>query len=211
MRALAKGPKPEILQAKEELWTANYVAARGTSSEQRNEKWRHVQIKAALREETRSRCAYCEAFVADVAFPHVEHMVPKSVRPDLAHRWANLTTACEPCNIAKSNFYDQHEGILDPYEDDIDAHLVFLGDFVDWQLGNTRGEVTVKTLDLNRLDLVHSRVERVRAVREMLERWHESTGVRREVLAGGLRMEVERGEFTAAVRAFLGAKGFPLN
>ena len=91
MRRLTKTPKPLVLVANEEAWTVAYVAAVGTSNEKKCEKWRHPAIKQALHAETSGKCAYCEALMGDVTFPHVEHLIPKALRPELAHTWRNLT------------------------------------------------------------------------------------------------------------------------
>lgn len=212
MRQLAKHQKPAILVEKEEEWTRLYLAASSPTERRARERWRHDGIKAALSLETLGKCAYCEAFMADVAFPNVEHVIPKAVHPELAHMWPNLTSACPPCNVAKDDFFDADSGILNPYEDDIGAQLRFLGDLVDWNLGAARGEITVKRLKLNRMGLVYSRVDRVLKVREMLERWNDAPpGVRRDVIADGIRLDAVEGEFTQTVLAYLRAFGFPVD
>lgn len=211
MRALLKQAKPPALVENEAKWTADYVAAvRAGNNGRPFERWRHPEIKAALKAETRSKCAYCEAYLADVSYPHVEHLVPKSLRPELAHIWENLTSACGPCNVAKGDFHDSAHGVLNPYDDNPELHLDFLGNFIDWVLGSPRGEITISKLRLNRLELAESRLTRLQAVRSMLERWHEATDVRKEVLAEGIRLDLLQGEFTSAVRAFLLAKKFPV-
>lgn len=136
--------KPGVLEEKEEKWTSDYVASKGTADEKKKEKWRHREIKNALRTETFGKCAYCESFVEDVSFPHVEHIIPKHAHPELAHRWYNLTTACSQCNTSKAAFYKVGEGVLNPYADDIDAQLSFLGTLIEWNLGAVRGEITVR-------------------------------------------------------------------
>lgn len=210
MRALAKSTKPPVLVDNEDPWTSDYVAAVASGDARSVERWRHPEIRSALKGETKGKCAYCEAFLADVSYPHVEHLVPKSLRPDLAHRWDNLTSACGPCNVAKGSFYDPVQGLLNPYEDALEKHLEFFGNFVDWTLGSVRGEITLSKLRLNRLELAESRLSRLRAIRNMLERWYEATGIRKEILAEGIRLDLAEGEFTAAVRVFLLSKEFPV-
>lgn len=46
-------------------------------------------------------CSYCERWIA--ASLAVEHVQPKSLRPDLALAWDNLLLACANCNSAKGN------------------------------------------------------------------------------------------------------------
>lgn len=139
MRRLTKGPKPGILVRYGDVWTRNYLQAVLEDNEKAHEKWRHDEIKHALSEETRGFCAYCEVQVVDVTYPHVEHLVPKSARPDLAHEWTNLTWACPRCNVGKAAIYDPANGVLNPYADSISDHLEFHGDFVDCPLGDKRG------------------------------------------------------------------------
>lgn len=148
MQNLTKIAKPKVLRDNEAQWTADYVNAIAAGDGSQHEKWRHPEIKKALRDEVKSRCAYCEAFVDDVSFPHVEHIIPKAVAPDLAHRWANLTSACGRCNVAKHDFYDAENGILNPYIDEVAEHIRFLGNLIQWGLGSARGELTVKRLGL---------------------------------------------------------------
>ncbi|MGW4328654.1 HNH endonuclease [Nocardia sp. NPDC004573] len=210
MRRLTKRDKPEVLADNEEQWTTEYVAARHSGVEKKHEKWRHPEIRDALSEETDRKCAYCESFVADVAYPHVEHIIPKAIHPELAHRWANLTWACPVCNSNKGDFYHATNGILNPYEDDIDEHLRFHGDFASSRLGAQRGDVTVTQLKLNRIDLVHARVRRLMHIKEMLERWHIADDPMRGVLESAIRLDAAEGEFTATVEAYLEREDFPL-
>jgi uncharacterized protein (TIGR02646 family) len=208
MRQLQKLRMPAVLAANENQWTADYVAAVARGDARQFERWRHRQIKETLRLEVQKRCAYCEAFVDDVSFPHVEHIVPKSARPELAHRWRNLTSACGRCNTAKGDYYDAATPLLDPYEV-IDPHLEILGCLINWALGSTSGEVTVKRLQLNRIDLVLARVRRVMELREALERWHLATDPRRAILGEAIRLDVEEGEYPSVATCLLSAHGFP--
>jgi uncharacterized protein (TIGR02646 family) len=210
LRKLEKLPKPAVLLANEDQWTVDYVAAHGTADAKRHEKWRHPEIKSALSVETGGKCAYCEAFVEDVAFPHVEHIIPKFARPDLAHRWPNLTTACPKCNVYKDDEYTEEVRIIDPYNDEIDDHLRFLGDLVLPELGSLQGELTVEKLRLNRFDLMRSRVDRLKTFKNLLERWHQATGWQKSFYADGIRIDAQSGEFSRTVTAYLTAYGFPV-
>ncbi len=210
MRKLEKLETPQVLEDNEAMWTANYVAAVASGTPENHEKWRHPEIKATLREELRSKCAYCEGFVEDVSYPHVEHIIPKAVKPELAHRWENLTSACGRCNIAKGDFYDPTHGLLNPYKDVLDAHLVFLGSLISWELGSARGELTVRRLRLNRLDLAHARANRLIEIHRVLGRWHVASDPLRGVLADGLRLDAREGEFSRSVLAYLSSFDFPI-
>jgi hypothetical protein len=210
MQKLTKTTKPQVLVQNEEQWTDDYVAAVANGDSKRYERWRHPEIKKALRQEVRSRCAYCEGFVDDVSFPHVEHIIPKAIAPELAHRWINLTSACGRCNNAKGDFYDQDNGLLNPYVDDLDRHISFLGSLIQWELGSARGELTIRQLGLNRFDLAKERAKRLEAIRGILDRWHAANQPLRGVLEESLRLDAEEGEFSGAVVAYLRSFQFPI-
>lgn len=208
MRSLAKRERPTILDKQGSDWTAAYVNASPGDERRRCERWRHPEIKDALKRETSAKCAYCEGFVEDVSFPHVEHIRPKSKFPELAHEWSNLTTACERCNVAKGDYYEAGFELLDPYADNVDSHLNAAGAIVDWVKGDTRAEITVARLSLNRSDLVAARARRMLEVRGMLERWHQSSGPLRAALQSAISLDAEEGEFTTTVSAMLRSHGF---
>jgi HNH endonuclease len=211
MRSLVKTAKPKVLGDNEEGWTKDYLAAVANGNASDFEKWRHREIKEALREEVKAKCAYCEGFVDDVSYPHVEHIIPKSISPELAHRWNNLTSACARCNLAKLAYYGEGEDrLLNPYTDDLAEHLHFLGSLIQWGLGSGQGEITVRRLKLNRLDLANARAKRLEAIRDLLERWHIAQGSRRVILEDSLRLDAEEGEFSGVVIAYLRAFGFPV-
>ncbi|QWZ09104.1 HNH endonuclease [Nocardioides panacis] len=213
MKALSKQPEPQALVTHGPTWTADYVAASGLSAREKKkfEHWGHPEIREALTQETNGRCAYCEAHIGHVAYPHVEHILPKALRADLAHDWHNLTSACEVCNKAKSDYWDPTHAVLNPYTDNVESRVIFWGDLVDWVAGDEQAEVTIKKLKLNRFDLADRRRARLLEVREMLERWATSQGAKRTVLAESIRLDAADGDFTRAVTAFLSSQGFPLS
>ncbi|MEW1952052.1 HNH endonuclease [Terrabacter sp. NPDC080008] len=187
------------------------MAAHATEGAKNHEKWRHEQIKLTLRAETNDKCAYCESFIADVAYPHVEHIVPKSLHPELAHTWHNLTWACPRCNVSKDVAYHPTAGVLNPYVDTIEEHLEFYGDLVDCPLGSQRGEATIIACDLNRYELLRSRVARLRAIRQMAERWNAAIDPMRTTIESAIRLDAAQGEYSAHVSAYLRKIGFPLD
>lgn len=207
MRALTKLAEPVILTEKATEWTAEYVAGAAIGKPPRG-RWGHPEIRDRLKDEVLCKCAYCEAYVEDVSYSEVEHIIPKSVKPELAYAWGNLTSACKRCNTAKGSYYDPVDSLLDPYVDDIDEHLQFLGDFIDSKLGSRRGEISLDTLKLNRQDLYERRRQRLISVKHMLERWHAASGQQKAVLARGIRIDAVQGEFSRSVTAYLEMFGF---
>jgi 5-methylcytosine-specific restriction endonuclease McrA len=169
VRALVKLTEPEVLARKGSKWTAEYVAA-SADARKTLERWGNTEIKAVLAAETGRRCAYCEGISEDVAYPHVEHLIPKSVKPEMAHIWENLTYCCEACNKAKGNYYSPTLPIINPYTDAIEGHLSFLGNLVTPGLGSDIGEVSIKKLKLNRMQLCNSRKTRIESVHPTLLR-----------------------------------------
>ena len=61
------------------------------------------------------------------------------------------------------------------------------------------------------MDLVESRMKRLAAIKDLLTRWHAADGTMREVLAEAIRLEMERGEFTSSVQAYLRHHGLPMD
>ncbi|MBF4512923.1 HNH endonuclease [Plantibacter sp. VKM Ac-2885] len=190
-------------------WTRNYVEA-AAPDRTTKERWRHSQIKDALRVETGDRCAYCEAYVRDVSYDHVEHIRPKTLFPELAHVWTNLTAACAVCNVSKDDYYDSDFPVLNPYTDSPETRLRPIGPLIDWTTGDAQAEISISKLGLNRIELVHSRTRRLLAVRQLLERWRTSSQPLRDVVADAILEDAREGEFPQSVRGFLADQGFPL-
>ena len=211
MRKLSKGPEPQVLIDQGATWTAAYVAASSPASRKARERWRHSTIKAALLQESDEKCAYCEAIVDHVAHDHVEHIIPKAVRRDLAHVWTNLANACPICNETKGEYFDANAPILNPFVDEPSEHLVFRGPMVDYDDDDERADVSIRHLGLNRPPLIKDRAARILKIRDLLALWHASAGPRRDAVALSIRMEAAEGEYTAAVQAYLGAYGFPIS
>ena len=209
MIPLKKTTEPPVLSEHGEQWTREYIDAATPAMRRLKEKWRHGEIKRALAEETGAKCAYCEGLTDDVSYPHVEHIQPKSVFPELAHVWTNLTSSCERCNINKGDYYTPERPLLNPYTDDVASHLRPVGAIVDWPSGNEQAEITVRKLQLNRADLVLARARRLEKIRDLLERWNTTTGALRQVLEGTIRLDAAEGEFSSSVLALLESHDFP--
>lgn len=211
MRQLQKGPAPDVLTANEERWTVDYVEARNSDAKNPPEHWGDREIREELCAETAGKCAYCEALIGIVSYPHVEHIKPKSKFPELAHRWPNLTAACQRCNTNKGTYYDENLALLNPYVDNISAHLDFPGGWASFKIGAERGEFTISKIDLNHIDLWMARTKRLSAMDNLLERWNQAVGPKREMLAASIRLDAVNGEYTATVLQHLRHKRFPID
>ncbi|WP_101845867.1 HNH endonuclease [Zhihengliuella sp. ISTPL4] len=208
MIALSKSPAPEVLVVNGGAWAEEYVTAVRAGNAKTAERWRHSEIVGSLRRETGERCAYCESLIEDVAYPHVEHIAPKSKFPELAHAWSNLTWACPKCNIAKGDFYHPTEGLLNPFVDDPLNHMDFVGAMVMPRLNDARGRLTERKLRLNRSGLLKSRARRLESLLALVQEWNLAEGALRDVLEEAIRRDVDAGEYRQSALAFLSRYGF---
>jgi len=117
--------------------------------------------KEALEKSTSGKCMYCESKIGHNSFAHVEHIKPKSKFPELEFVWENLGYCCQFCNTNKGQKYDEVTPFIDPYSENPENHLVFLGFVVCPKQGSERGEYSIKELDLNRAGLIERRKEKV--------------------------------------------------
>ncbi|WP_434173114.1 HNH endonuclease [Clavibacter michiganensis] len=140
----------------------------------------------------------------------MEHIIPKSVSPELAHEWNNMTNACERCNIGKGNYYDATHPFVDPYAPGVELRITAQGAIVDWLRGDQGAEITVGRLGLNRYELVTSRITRINHMRALVERWHTSASTLKQVLEETIIRETIEGEFTQTVVWLLHVHHFPL-
>lgn len=202
---LTKNEKPEILDQNGDAWTREYVEMVGSGAS--TDSWRkyaHEDIKRALKHETGDKCAYCESHIAHVAYPHVEHILPKSRRPELVCDWPNLTLACTVCNTKKGNYHDETTPLVNPYVDRVEDHLRFFGPLAV-HITPDRGKVTIGRLKLNRQPLTFKRSEAIERARGLLERIHETVSQPlREILEEELEeMCSNSSEYAGAVRRFV--------
>lgn len=168
MIKLRKGEEPRILKDNRETWTAELLAAVAANDKdeikRKTKRYNHPEVKAALKQETSEKCAYCEAKVTVVAHGDIEHVSPKSLDRTLTFSWENLTFACQICNQKKS----VKENILDPYSIEPADHLFFAGSFIK---GRTQeGAQTVLELDLNRVALLESRSREIERYANEIEK-----------------------------------------
>ncbi len=115
------------------------------------------------------KCAYCEAKMAHVSSPRVEHYYPKSKFPDRVFDWQNWLLSCGRCNDKKWAHFPECNGqpcLLNPTIDDPAAHLDFLREQVLPQ--TRRGEETIKMIGLNRSPLEDDRALWLMRIDELL-------------------------------------------
>ncbi len=204
MIALTKAEEPDVLVNNKRAWTDEYKS--GTDKR----RYAHDDIRLALSNETRSKCAYCECRVNHVSWIHVEHITPKSADQDLVCDWRNLTLACQRCNVYKGDYFNAALRLIDPYDGDLDRHLGWLGPMMT-HLTNDRGKATIDRIRLNRAELLFERSEHFGRIQMMIDTINDNPGP----VADAMKIDLERllsndAEFAAATRAYIASKGFEL-
>ena len=82
------------------------------------------EAKADLLDRLGDYCSYCER-TGDL---HIEHVVPRSRRPDLAEEWTNFLLGCANCNGTKRDRNHSRDGYIWPDQDDTQAAFEYLRD-----------------------------------------------------------------------------------
>lgn len=162
MRNLVKANCPQLLVDNADQWAVDYGddPTNGT----KKYRYRHREIKNSLLSETYHKCVYCESKIGHVTPGDVEHMQPSSIKPELHFEWTNLTIACTECNRRKSNYYDEEQPFLDPYNDDVESMVIHHGPILGWNPGDHRSEITVRKLELHnskREQLILRKIEKI--------------------------------------------------
>ena len=197
MIGLSKADEPEVLAINRATWTAEFSAGDD------KRRYAHEDIRDALRGETHRKCAYCESRMEHVAPGNVEHIIPKSVKPELVCDWNNLTLACPLCNTKKGAYYSVDCPLINPYVDNLDEHLRWIGPMLD-AITPDRGRVTVRRLDLNRAELLYKRMHAMEKALDILNSMATHPGPISEALKEDLRaMILDDAEYASAVRALV--------
>ena len=198
-------PEPQVLIENQETWTSEY--RRWISSRDGNEprRYAHDQIRNALKDVTASKCAYCEAYIDDVSYAHIEHIRPKKKHPSLVCVWNNLTIACTRCNTNKGDYDDEDAALLNPYIDDPGEEVSFYGPLA-LPKGGARSRLTISTLKLNRMELLFSRsqlIERICNLLDLIERSEGDVTLQRALWIDVDRLIESTAEFSSACRYFV--------
>ncbi len=106
------------------------------------------KAKADLLERLGRYCSYCERR-GDL---HIDHVVPKSHRPDLEEKWTNMLLGCSNCNGTKSDNNRSRQGYLWPDKDNTEAAFSYLPDGIVRVRNNLPGPIQRKAQRL--FDLV---------------------------------------------------------
>jgi hypothetical protein len=205
MIRVAKAAKPAILENNEAKWTAEFLEARANGNpipDSIRYRYRHPEVKKALRAEAHGKCVYCEA---KLPIGETDHINPVTECPDQIVTWPNLCLSCKECNTSKSGYYSPAEPLINPFIEEPSSHLLFFGPLVMGKAGDAKGFRTVAKLKLSRTDLIQRRAERVQQLQPLVEKWlAHPDGPTKDLLKGVLLDEcADSAEFTAVVRAYL--------
>jgi uncharacterized protein (TIGR02646 family) len=179
MIRLRKTGRPRSLEENAASWTAAYLAhlhAHTKPPDALVAHYREKDVKQAIIQETYGKCAYCESKVGHTSPGDVEHILPKSRRPELIFAWENLTYACNECNRRKGDYYSNEEPLVHPYDDNPEEHLYFSGPMIFDYPGDTKGLLTRSKLELNRERLVERRKECLEFLHKMVVLWAREPG-----------------------------------
>ncbi len=133
--------------------------------------YKHPENKKALSEASNDKCMYCESKISHIDFGHVEHIKPKAEDkyPELTCEWSNLGYVCPKCNNKKSDKYHQDQPYIDPYSECPADHLYALGWLILQKNGSERGEITIRDIDLNRVELIEKRQTRIMEIQKAMD------------------------------------------
>ena len=204
MIRLHKGPPPDILVQKAAEWTKEYkdALAAGTVTDTIRYRYRHADIKAALRRDSHNKCIYCES---DIGFGQTDHINPVSKCPDEIVSWANLALVCTECNTHKKDYYAPAEPLINPFVDEPSEHLQFLGPWLSALVGDAMGWRTLKQINLNRWNLIQWRMKRLERLTPLIEQWKaHPNGETKDILRQAILDEAaDSKDYAATVRAYL--------
>lgn len=156
-------------------------------------------VKNALKKAQQGKCCFCESKILHVAHGDVEHFRPKGGyrqttdggvrRPGyywLAYDWSNLFLSCQICNQRhKRDLFplqnpsaratSHHKSVdverplfVDPSEEP-ERHIGFRQEYAFASNGSRRGRLTIKSLGLNRTEVVEMRRDALDTVRHLAD------------------------------------------
>jgi uncharacterized protein (TIGR02646 family) len=212
MRKLEKMPIPAILDEKHDEWLTQFLA--DTSNKTKKYRYRHEDIKRTLKKETFHKCIYCESKIGHNVPGDVEHIVPTSKIPNLHFNWENLSIACPECNRRKNSYYEEGEEFLNPYADDVESAVEHYGPIMGWANGNSRAEITIKTLELDtreRFSLISRKIEKIEELNNDVERYTKEANpdVKALIKHKIARMEDRSSEYSGMIRSIIEYKNIP--
>ena len=144
-----------------------------------------------------------------VGYSHIEHLKPKEKFPELEFVWDNLGFACQRCNTNKGQKYDETLEFIDPYKENPEEHIGFLGYYIFSKRGSERGTYTIKGIGLDRIDLNERRKERIESIEKMIEAAfsRKNDSLRNQAINEIKKKAGKDMEYSAAIKSVLIAHG----
>ena len=176
MIQLNKLPKPLVLEENGTEWTKDLMELVNSGKKipaNIGGRYRHTQIKDAVKIETNEKCAYCECNITHQYPGDVEHIIPKAIYRRLTFTWKNLSFVCYWCNNHKSDYIDKSCKLINPYSDEIENHLQAFGPIIMHINKSKRGELTWREIKLNRIKLVERRTEALENLQNLIDRYED--------------------------------------
>jgi uncharacterized protein (TIGR02646 family) len=172
MRKFIRADEPQILIDKASTWNKEYVEKK-TANEEYSFFWRTVNGKKLnqilhpiLSTQTQHHCSFCDKYPLDRGDDTIDHFHPKS-NPQfyhLAYSWQNLYLACNGCQRAKMEQFD--ENLLKPDEVNYEFDEYFQYNYTLHELEprsdkppviQQKAKVTIEIFDLNNIALSKAR------------------------------------------------------
>jgi uncharacterized protein (TIGR02646 family) len=209
MISLSKIEAPQILLDKAEEWSKelmDYVSKDEKIPNSVQGRYSHKSIKEALLNETSKKCAYCESKILHIGYGDIEHILPKKKFPEKTFEWTNLTLACGKCNQNKSHYYDESLMLLNPYVDYVEEEIFFIGPLPRSNFNNeSRGELTIKKLKLDRVELIEKRTEYLDKIDYLIRRYvnEENSPLKKLFYEDILKLTNKDNEFSSMVKYYL--------
>ena len=147
--------------------------------------YKHPKNKLALMQASHGKCMYCESTIRHIDYGDVEHIKPKAPDkfPELEFVWENLGFSCGICNNNKGESFDTATPYLNPYGEDPQDHITFLGWILIPMRGSERGALTIHDLKLNRPELIEARRRRIGTFLKAVEACFRTTNPRLRIAA----------------------------
>lgn len=207
MIELTKTTKPRSLVEKADVWTKGLMEdyyRDGEIDPKKQNQYRKPDIKQAVKNETKEKCAYCESKITHIYPGDIEHIIPKSVYPRLTFTWSNLTFCCYRCNNRKRDFLDRSCMLLNPYKDKTNTHLRAFGPMLMHINSSKRGELTLRKLDLNQKEILNRRKEKIEELQLLVDKFNgESTTSLKNLIGEQITEFIQESEYTFTLQHYI--------
>jgi len=206
MIELKKTPKPQSLVNNGDAWSKDLMDefyASGTINKTKQARYNKADVKQAVKDETKEKCAYCESRITHIYPGDIEHIIPKALYPRLTFTWSNLTFGCYWCNNKKRDFLNKDCMMLNPYNDKIGDHLRAFGPLLMHINTSKRGEITWRKLELNRPELRDRRQEKIEELQLLIDKFNnETVQALKDLIESEINDFIESNEYSFSLKQY---------